>query len=76
VGSIGAGLAILLQWQCIITVNKLIAIILGAGVALWWGYITANLAVDLPYAGAPIFGFFFAFAISFSLHIWYISNRL
>jgi hypothetical protein len=76
IGLIGAGVAIFMQRQCMITVNKLIAILLSVPIALWWGYLGANVAARLPYTTAPFFGLFFAFAISLGLHIWYVMNRL
>jgi serine/threonine protein kinase len=76
VGLIGAGVAIFMQRQCMITVNKLIAILLSVPIALWWGYLGANVAAHLPEATAPFFGLFFAFVISLGLHIWYVMSRL
>ena len=76
IGIIGAALAIFMQRQCMITVNKLIAILLSVPIALWWGYVIANVAARLAYANAPFFGLFFAFVISLALHSWYVMSRL
>jgi hypothetical protein len=73
---IGGTLSIIMLRRCIVSVKPPVAIVFGAGVALWWGYVAASVAMNTPgqYLVAP--SFLFAGAISLGMHVWYVNNRL
>ncbi len=73
---VGGAIAITMLWRCTVSVKKPIAITFGAGVALWWGYVVANVAAHIPGQSITVSSFLIAFAISIGLHIWYVDNRL
>lgn len=78
VAVIGAVVAIFCLYRCAISVKKPVAAFFASVVAIWWGYVIASIASAFSFAtpDAPLLFFFFGFAISLGIHIWYIQNRL
>jgi hypothetical protein len=70
------GIAIFMLWCCTITVKKPIAFTFGAAVAICWGYVAASVANRFPDQSLALPGLLLAFAISLSIHVWFVNNRL
>ncbi|HZR41430.1 MAG TPA: hypothetical protein VFB12_15010, partial [Ktedonobacteraceae bacterium] len=74
---IGMFVSYCLIWYCTLTVKKLVAILFGAGTALWWGYTVSSLISARFYPSTVAWwSFFIVLLLGLGIHVWYVLNRI
>lgn len=66
-----------LIWYCTLALKKLVAILCGVGVALWWGYAVWSLiSIRFPLSTVPLWSFLIFLLLGLASHTWYVLNRI
>jgi hypothetical protein len=64
-------------WYCSLAVKKPVAILSGAGIALWWGYAVSSL-IERGFStlGVGFWSFWIVMLLGMAIHLSYVMNRI